>query len=212
MSREYIDITFPVSAALPAWPGSIGFTSKWNLKMEDGATNNASSFTIDAHFGTHLDAPLHFVQKGKPLQELDLSKLIGKTYVAEIRGKKVITANDLAAIDLPIDCKKLLLKTDNQLYWENNSTAFQEDFCSIDESGAQWLVDNGFDLIGIDYLSIQRFTDGPEVHQILLNAEVVIVETLNLQNVKEGPYELICLPLKIKGLEACPVRAVLRKL
>jgi arylformamidase len=210
--QEYIDITFPVSAKFPAWPGSIGFSYQWHMKMEDGETNNLSSFTIDSHLGTHLDAPLHFVHKARQLEQLELSKLIGKAYLAEIRNKRSITADDLEKINVPADCKKLLLKTDNQVYWENNETTFQEDFCSIDKSGAQWLVDKQFDLIGIDYLSIQRFYDGPETHQILLQAEIVIVETLNLQNVSQGVYELICLPLKLEGLEASPVRAVLRKL
>lgn len=208
---NFIDITFPVSEALPIWPGSVGFSHNWHSKIETGATNNSSSFSIDSHLGTHLDAPMHFVENGKSLIELEISKLIGKAYVAEIRNKNTITAKDLEKIQIPDDCKKLLLKTDNQIYWKNGITTFQEDFCSIDKTGAQWIVDKRLDLIGIDYLSIQKFHDGPETHQILLQAEVIIVETLNLGDVFEGVYELICLPLKIKGLEASPVRAILRK-
>ena len=211
-NNPFIDITFPVSARLPKWPGSVGFTYQWHLKMQDGATNNLSSISTDSHFGTHLDAPLHFVHQGKALHEIPLHKLIGKAYVAEIRGIKSIGPAQLDTINLPADCRMLLLKTDNQVYWQNNLETFQEDFCSINKEGAQWVVDKGIDLIGIDYLSIQRFKDGPETHQILLNAEVIIVETLNLLDVNEGVYELICLPLNIIDLEASPVRAVLRKL
>lgn len=211
MNAPFIDITFPISAALPVWPNTVGFAVQWHSAMEK-ATHNSSSFTIDSHYGTHLDAPLHFVKDGKDVSALDLSKLIGPAYVAEIRNKKAITAGDLAQLNLPNGCKKLLLKTDNQIYWDNKLTTFQEDFCSIDKSGAQWLVDSGFDLIGIDYLSIQRFKDGPETHQILLNAEVIVLETLKLQDVAEGSYQLICLPLKIKDLEASPVRALLSKI
>jgi arylformamidase len=211
MSSQYIDITFPISSKLPAWPGSIGFTYQWHMEMGKGATNNLSSFTIDSHLGTHLDAPLHFVHNGKVIQDLDLDVLIGEVYIAEIRGKRSITDKDLDSLAIPADCKRLLLKTDNQVYWESGEAAFQEDFCSIDISGAEWVVAKGIKLIGIDYLSIQRFHDGPEVHQVLLNAEVVIVETLNLQNVAEGRYELICLPLKMEELEGAPVRAVLKK-
>jgi len=208
---DYIDITFPISTALPKWPGSVGFQSVWHMQMP-AETNNLSSFTIDSHLGTHLDAPLHFVDKAKAIDEMDLNKLIGAAYVAEIRGLKSITATDLENANIPANCTKLLLKTDNQLYWEQGLTEFQEDFSSIDATGAQWVVDRGIHLIGIDYLSIQRFHDGPLTHQILLRNEVVIVETINLEQIEQGWYDLICLPLKLKGLEGAPVRAVLRRL
>lgn len=178
--------------------------------MEEGETNNLSSVTMDCHLGTHLDAPLHFVQDGKPVDAMDLNKLIGDAYVVEIRGKKVITAEDLSKVGIPEGCKRVLLKTDNQSYWEQGLKEFQKDFCSIDLSGAKWLVEKGVELIGIDYLSIQRFNDTPEVHQVLLQAEVVIVESLNLAEVTQGNYELICLPIKLKGIEGAPVRAVLK--
>lgn len=210
MSDDFIDISYPVSSKLPVWPGSVGYCYKWHLIMPE-ATNNLSSFQTDSHLGTHLDAPLHFVDKGKAIHELSLEKLIGEAYVAEIRGVRSITAEHLEKAGIPADCKRLLLKTDNQLYWQQKLSEFQKDFCSIDKSGAAWVVERGIELIGIDYLSIQRFFDGPETHQILLRAEVVIVETLNLETVNPGSYELICLPLKLEGLEGSPARAVLRK-
>jgi len=206
----YIDITYPISAKLPKWPSSKGFEARWHMLMPV-ETNNLSSFTIDSHLGTHLDAPLHFIHQAKAIDEMDLNKLIGKAYVAEIRGLKSITASDLENANIPENCTKLLLKTNNQLYWEQGLTEFQEDFSSIDATGAQWIVDRGIHLIGIDYLSIQRFHDGLETHNILLQNEVVIVETLNLEHVKAGWYDLICLPLNLEGLEASPVRAILKK-
>ncbi len=211
MEHTYIDLTYPISNQLPKWHGSIGFEAKWHMLMP-AETNNLSSFTIDAHLGTHLDAPLHFVHEAKAIHEMDLNKLIGTAYVAEIRGLKSITATDLENANIPANCTKLLLKTDNQFYWEQGLTDFQEDFSSIDATGAQWVIDKGIHLIGIDYLSIQRFHDGPETHQILLRNEVVIVETLNLEKVDAGWYDLICLPLKLEGLEGSPVRAVVRKI
>jgi arylformamidase len=211
MEQSYIDITYPISSKLPKWPGSIGFEHRWHMQMPS-ENNNLSSFTIDSHLGTHLDAPLHFVHEAKAIHQIDLNKLIGKTYIAEIRGIRSINADHLAAANIPENCTKLLLKTDNQFYWAQTLTDFQEDFCSIDASGAQWIVDRGIHLIGIDYLSIQRFHDGPLTHQILLQNEVVIVETLNLENVEEGWYDLICLPLKLEGLEGSPVRAIVRKI
>jgi len=211
VEQTYIDITYTISSKLPKWPGSIGFEYKWHMVMPN-ESNNLSSFILDSHLGTHIDAPLHFVREAIAIHEMQLEKCIGKAYVAEIRGLKSITATDLGKADIPNNCTKLLLKTDNQFYWEQGLTVFQEDFCSIDASGAEWVVNRGIHLIGIDYLSIQRFGDGPETHQILLQNEVVIVETLNLENVKPGWYDLICLPLKLEGLEGSPVRAILKKI
>jgi arylformamidase len=209
MKNKFIDITFPISKNLPIWPKSIGYSYKWNLRMPE-AENNLSSIEIDNHTGTHIDAPLHFIEGGKAIDELDLNKLIGLAYVAEIRNVRSITANDLEKSGIPESCTRLILKTDNQEYWNRGERYFQEDFCALDLSGAQWIVDRGIDFIGIDYLSIQRFYDGPETHQILLKEEVIIVECLNLKNVESGEYELICLPIKLKGLEGAPVRAVLK--
>jgi arylformamidase len=90
--------------------------------------------------------------------------------------------------------------------------AFREDYVALDSTAAQWLVDRGIKLIGIDYLSIQRFHDGPLTHQILLQAEVVILEGLNLSMVQPGAYELLCLPLKLVGADGAPARALLRPL
>ena len=207
----FIDITYPVSEKLPKWPGSIGYTSTRHLQIPPNI-NNSSSIQMDCHFGTHVDAPLHFVERGKSVEQLDFNKLIGEVYVSEIRGIRSIPADILTKKNIPKDCKRLLLKTDNQEYWEKGMREFQEDFCSIDSSGAQWVVDMGVELIGIDYLSIQRYHDSTLTHTILLENEVVILETLNLERVNPGKYELICLPIKLVGLEAAPIRALLRKL
>lgn len=166
---------------------------------------------MDCHFGTHLDAPLHFVENGKSVDQLDLDKLMGEVFVAEIRNVRSITSDALERAGIPNNCKRLLLKTDNQEYWKKGISEFQEDFCSIDSSGAQWVVKKGIELIGIDYLSIQRYHDSPLTHTILLENEVIILETLNLEQVKPGKYELICLPIKLQGLEGAPVRALLKE-
>jgi arylformamidase len=131
MKSQYIDITFPISSDLPIWPGSIGYNSTWHLTMLE-SNNNLSSIAIDNHTGTHLDAPLHFIEHGKAVHELDLNKLLGRVFVAEIRGKRSIDADDLEVANIPTECKKLILKTDNQEYWERSERTFQKDFCAID--------------------------------------------------------------------------------
>jgi arylformamidase len=208
--NNIIDITFPISQRMPKWPGSVGFEYKWQMEIPND-TNNLSSFSIDSHLGTHLDAPLHFIEGGMSIENLELEKLLGDVFVLEIYNIKSITDIDLENAGIPKSCNKLILKTDNRLYWKENLTEFQEDFASIDASGAKWIVERGIHLIGIDYLSIQRYKDGPETHQILLKNEVIIVETLDLENISQGWYNLICLPLKLEGLEGSPVRALLIK-
>lgn len=211
MQKSWIDITYPISTKLPKWPGSIGLTVTQQMQMPQ-QTNNLTSIAIDCHLGTHLDAPLHFIQNGKAIHELDLEKCIGEAYLAEIYGKASIGYEDLEQANIPATCKRLLLKTDNQQYWQQGLNTFQQDFASVDLSGVQWIIEKGIVLVGIDYLSIQRFNDSIAVHQQLLEKEIVIVETLNLEKVDAGWYSLICLPIKLYGLEGAPVRALLKKI
>lgn len=204
---EIIDISFSIHYNHPRWPGSAPFQSEFNTQMP--TFDNRSSFiTIDSHFSTHIDAPSHFVESGKNIDQIDLEKCIGDVHVFEIRNCKKITADILETVNIPSDCERIIFKTDNQNLWKENLN-FSKNFVSLDPTAAQWLVEQQIKLVGIDYLSVQGFYDGPEVHQILLNSEVVIVESLKLDNVSSGKYYLVTLPIKLKGLEASPTRAIL---
>ena len=207
----YIDITFPINSSMPTWPNSVGYSYEFLLKMPE-QSNNLSAIKLDCHFGTHLDAPLHFVEKGKAIESLDLSVLIGPCFVKEIRNTNIITYQHLQEANIPSGTTRLLLKTDNQIQWERGNTEFFEDFCGLDETASLWCVENNIQLIGIDYLSIQRFTASIATHQVLLEKEIIILETLKLDEVTEGHYELICLPIKLEKLEGAPMRALLKKI
>ena len=196
---------------MPAWPNSIGYSYDFLLKMPE-QTNNLSAIRMDCHFGTHLDAPLHFVENGKSIEQLDLSVLIGPCFVKEIRNTNIISYDHLKEANIPAGTTRLLLKTDNQIQWEAGNTNFYEDFCGLDETASKWCVENNIQLIGIDYLSIQRFTASIATHQVLLENEIIILETLKLDEVTEGHYDLICLPLKLENLEGAPMRALLKKI
>ena len=118
----------------------------------------------------------------------------------------------MASLNIPAGTKKLLLKTDNSALWEDLSHPFYEDYCALTTDAAEWVRDRGISLIGIDYLSISLFRDPPEiVHQILLKAEIVIVEGLNLTDISTGNYRLICLPMKVQGVDGIPARVILEK-
>lgn len=212
-TNTLIDISVPLDAAtLPIWPGDPPFVRERFVKMEDGAALNVSRLSSGVHLGTHIDAPYHFVADGATVEQLDLSTLMGTAYVASLPTVDVITAADLAALALPTDTRRLLLHTRNSQHWANANPTFDKQFVAIAPDAAEWLVAQGIALVGIDYLSVQGYHDGPATHQILLRAGVIILEGINLSNVAPGTYELLCLPLKLVGSDGAPARAVLRPL
>lgn len=206
---QIIDISVGLHPEIPVWPGSEKFSLKRIMRLEDGDVANVSQFNTEIHVGTHVDAPWHFVADGKTVEHLSLDVLIGKTIVAEILDTDSITAKDLEALDIPQDTQRLLFHTRNSQLWEEKVTEFQKDFVALTADAAQWIVDRRISLIGVDYLSVQRFDDSSLTHEILLKAEVVVIEGLNLSGVKSGKYHLTCLPLKLIGAEGSPARAIL---
>jgi len=208
---NFIDITLPLSSDLPVWPGSTGFNLRQTQSLGAGDLVNETRLETDVHFGTHIDAPLHFIENGCPVDRLPLGGMIGPAVVACFPNCPAVTAAELETLELPDETRRLLLHTDNSRLWAHGKKSFCRNFVALTEDAAQWVVDHGIDLIGIDYLSIQRFSDGPDVHRILLENDTIILEGLNLNAVEAGIYELICLPLRLVGAEGAPARAVLRK-
>lgn len=209
---KIIDISVGLHSEMPVWPGSDKFSLERIMRLEEGDEANVSQMNTEVHIGTHVDAPRHFVANGKTVEQLSLDILIGKVMVAEITEVSSITVKDLEALDLPQDTQRLLLHTRNSQLWENKVTEFQKDFVALTSDAAQWIVDRGILLIGVDYLSVQRYYDSPLTHEILLGAETIVIEGLNLYGVKSGQYHLTCLPLKLLGAEGSPARAVLMPL
>jgi len=194
---------------MPIFPGDVPFALEPVLRIGNGQICNLSKLTLGTHTGTHLDAPWHFDDGGQRIHELDLQRLIGRAYVADLRGHGVITAESLDQSGVPGSCTRLLLKTDNEHLW--SEAGFRKDFVYLTGDAADWILNRSIDLIGIDYLSVEEFgAPEPIVHWKLCGAGVIIVEGLDLNEVPPGEYELICLPLKIEGGDGSPVRAILR--
>jgi arylformamidase len=120
-----------------------------------------------------------------------------------------ITAQVLQRAEIPPRTRRLLFKTRNSEFWAQNKRDFRQDFVSLSLDGAQYLVERGVKLVGIDYLSVAPYKEGGPIHETLLKAGVVIVEGLNLYEISQGRYALYCLPLKIKGADGAPARAIL---
>ncbi len=207
----YIDISVDISNQMPVWPGSPEIMFSRSLSLDDDDVANDTTIHFSVHTGTHIDAPSHFLPAGKTVDQIPLEILVGKTYIVEISDNvNDITPNVLESLRIPEGTKRLLLKTRNSQFWHNNVKEFQTDFAALTVDAAEWVVQRGIQLIGIDYLSIQRFYDGPETHQILLASEIVIVEGLDLNGVNSGHYDLICLPIKLRGIEGAPARVIVR--
>jgi len=174
--------------------------------LERGDSSNTSSLKSDLHAGTHVDAPFHHLPEGKRIEDIALAAFWGPCYVAAV-SDPVIDADTLEALHLP-DTPRMLFKTGNGRLYGNGT--FSPDYVALDRSGAEWLTRREVKLIGIDYLSIERYGDsGFPVHKLLLAHDVVLLEGLDLRAVPAGHYYLNALPLKIAGVEAAPVRAVL---
>jgi arylformamidase len=205
------DVSVPLSAALPAWPGDPAIEiHEWRtLANGDGA--NVSVVHFGAHSGTHVDAPAHFIEGAKKVESLELEALIGEAEVIEV-------PEDCRVIDeemISTNSARVLFKTRNSSFWTGDLADFRTDFTYLSLAAAEKLARQGVKLVGIDYLSIEQFgSENHETHRALLSREVVILEGLNLTEVPAGKYELICLPLRLRGQlgDGAPARAVLRTL
>jgi len=207
------DVSVPISARTPTYPGDPGIEIQQWLSLANGDAANVSAIYFGAHTGTHVDAPAHFIGGAAKLDSLDLQTLIGKAQVIEIPSDLFsIEAGDLND-SLAAGAERILFKTRNSEFWNEANGQFHSDYTYISPAAAQKLIDEGVRLVGIDYLSVERFeSEDFATHQILLSNGVVIIEGLDLRAVPAGSYELICLPLKITGGsgDGAPARVVLR--
>lgn len=214
-TNKIIDISVPVSENLARWPGSPGYSFRFIGKKNKGDFATNAEIRLDIHLGTHLDAPLHHIPDGKSIEDLDLSKCLGVCAVLDFRGISRITEHDIREKlerSPKLKQNKLLFKTDNSSILTNSPGHFHKEYSALDKSAAQFIADNKFHLVGIDYYSIQKFEDPADTHEVLLEKEILILETINLEGVQEGIYFLSCLPIKFVGLEGSPCRAILSEL
>jgi len=206
------DITVPISNTMPVWPGDPPVRLESKKSIPQGDLCNLTALTLGVHSGTHIDAPLHFIDGGRAVDDIPLEVLIGPCRVIETNASPTIEKKHIESI--PLDgCKRVLFKTGNSMFWRNSIASFREDFVALGLSAAEYLAEKGVALIGIDYLSIETFhaDEGNPVHNTLLKNNIVILEAVNLSAVPDGEYELVCLPMKLSGVEGAPVRVILRE-
>lgn len=208
--RTY-DISLTITPDLTVWPGDPPVKLERVGKIEDGDNSNVTRIDMGAHTGTHVDAPFHFINESPiTVEKLSLRLLTGRAYVLHLPDTvKEVTAEVLQGTDIPPRTRRLLIRSRNSEYWKEHGHEFHTDYVAITADGAQYLVDRGVKLVGVDYLSVAPYHHTAPTHEILLKAGMVVVEGLDLSEVEQGRYTLYCLPLKLGGADGAPARAIL---
>jgi arylformamidase len=209
------DVSVRLSENTPTYPGDPGIEIKSWKSLANGDSANVSLLHLGAHTGTHVDAPAHFIAGAGRVESLSLESLIGEAQVVVVPDSITTIDADFAAAHCQPGRERVLFKTRNSNFWSGENPVFHSDFTHLDLSAAEYLIDQGAKLVGIDYLSIEQFKSKThETHLALLSKGIVILEGLDLREVDAGIYELICLPLRIAGGngDGSPVRAILRTL
>jgi arylformamidase len=208
------DITVPISERTPIYEGDPGAEVQPWKALAKGDVANVSLLRLGAHTGTHVDAPAHFIEGAPKIDRLPLAALIGKARVLRVPDHVIeITPDFIDACRLE-RVERVLFRTRNSAFWAD-SAGFRKDFTHLLPEAAQRLVELGVRLVGVDYLSVEKFhSPDHQTHLTLLSNGVVILEGLDLREIPPGEYELICLPLKIAmgAGDGAPARAVLRTL
>jgi len=206
--KEVYDISAPLNMA-PAYPGDRLYFREWMARLDDGNDYSLSSLALGSHAGTHLDFPSHLLKGGKSQEQYSMKRFILPAEVIAVPGEGPVLPPCLP------DCKigrgqALLFKTGNSKKQLMHIAAFSEEFVYLSLDAAHLCVAAQVSLVGIDYLSVDKFgDDSMPVHRTLLENDVLILEGIDLDAVPCGRYSLICLPLSIEDAEASPVRAVL---
>ena len=206
-----VDISVPIRNAMTVYRGNPRVRVRPAMTLaKDGV--NLSQICLGSHTGTHVDAPSHFIKGARGIDGLDLSLFLGPAWVADLRAVKAgIGAEALEAAQIPRGTSRVLLHTRNSRLW-HPARAFTTEFVYLAPDGADWLLQRGVSLVGIDYLSIEGFhVTGAPTHRRLLGAGVPIVEGLDLFRITPGRWQMVALPLRIERGDAGLTRAVLFK-
>jgi arylformamidase len=208
MSRIY-DVSISIRTGGLVYPGNPEILIEPQQAISQGAGANVSRVTFGSHTGTHVDAAKHFFDDGQTVDQIPPEKLIGPAaLIAFDEADRVsVGADDLKKNSLEGQ-KRVLIRTRNSRRLDNPE--FDRGYAFLAPDGAEYLVSIGVELVGVDYLSIEQFHSGHHrTHRTLLEKNVVIIEGLSLSEPAPGIYELICLPLKLEGLDGAPARALL---
>lgn len=210
----WIDVTAILDpATTPVYEGDAPMSFEFLKDMRKGDGFTLSKLSLGAHSGTHVDAPMHFIRDGASIDRLPLERFIGPARVVQIPDS--VQSIDAAELNRHQwrNAERVVFRTRSSTRGWMKSPTFHRDFAFVAPDAAQLMVDAGVQLVGIDYISAEKFgAPAPLTHRILLGKGIPIVEGLALETVTSGDYDLIVLPMKVAGHEGAPARAVMRKL
>lgn len=205
---SWIDITMPLSNTVAHWPGDTPFSYRLSATIEETGSVNIGSIEMSTHTGTHADAPFHYKENGKTMDQLSIDRYIGDALVIEAIGADVLDQALFEQHSLD-SVERLIVKTKET----TDFSSFPEVIPYVTADGAAYLKKQGIQLLGVDSPSVDSLTSKDLTgHHSLDQANIVIIENLVLDRVSGGLYEFIALPLLIEKADGSPVRAVIRPL
>ncbi len=206
---RYYDISLNLSSETVRWVAAPPLEFLERRRTSRGDANNTSAVTMSVHSGTHIDAPFHFVPDGAVIDALPLEIFMGPALVHAVDADRYITEAHVNAIALDGETRVLFKTRNSQLL---KKPAYDPDFVAFSVEAARALVARGVKLVGLDYLSVAHADEQVPVHRAFLDHGVVLLEGIDLSEIKSGRYELICFPVRLRGSDGAPCRAVLRDL
>lgn len=207
---QLYDISAQLGPGTPVFPGDPPVELAPVSRADGGRSFGVSRLSLSTHAGTHVDPPAHLIPGGLTIDQLPLTTLVGLCRVIDVGARRIITAAFLEGLGLEAGIARLLFKTANSALWD--IPGVQSDNVHLDATAAEWLAQRGVALVGIDYLSVDALTSAElPAHHTLLSAGAVLLEGLDLRAVAAGEYQLACLPLKLRGGDGAPARAVLMR-
>jgi len=202
---KIIDISRPIYTGMPVWPGDTPAEFTLTATKAGGNSANVGRLRASVHTGTHADAPFHYNDTGAKMDELPVGTFVGPARVVDVRGHATITIALLSAHDFAAT-PRVLFKSDS---W-TNPAVFPAAWPLLAVDVPAWLGTRGVKLVGLDVPSVDHLASKDlAIHHALDVAGIIILENLDLRGVEPGVYELIALPLKIRGGDGSPVRAIL---
>lgn len=196
---QIFDVSVPIRPGMITYPGDPQVQMERVVSIEHGDVANLTRLDFGVHTGTHVDAPVHFIDGGAGADALPLEVFLGPCEVVDATSAGEEVGPEL----VPSRVERVLFKTRNSELWGRDS--FDEGFTRIGLAAAERLVENGVRLVGVDYLSV----GDPATHETLLGAGIAAIEGLDLRGLEPGQYSLACLPLRIVDSDGAPARAVL---
>jgi arylformamidase len=203
------DVTVPLKEGMATYAGEEpGPKLDFHSLISQGKSANVSALSLGSHTGTHVGAPHHFLDNGVTMEQVPVDHLVGPCRVIEHKGEGHIGAADLEAAGIPDGTRRLLVKTSNGPFWDD--AEFHPEFLALDDDAGPWLVQRGIVLVGLDYMSIERFRSPTHaVHVAMLKTNAVLLEGLDLRAVAPGEYFMVCAPLPVVGADGAPARVFL---